>query len=132
MNTVSDVLKVLDDVQTGALQVYWKAWSFSGGRDYGDDQIYSLMKGDEVFGEIYVNECNGVTVRDSKGDILSYEVNESSLLETADRILYNAVQRDDKKIVKILSYDGQFLGLPRDYHDITRSDVIEGRWPEEY
>lgn len=133
MNNTANVLMILEDVHSGNLKVFWNGWSFSGGRDHGDEQFYALIdSNDDVFGTISINDIHGVTIRKANDELICYELNEANITDTADRILYQAILRDDKKLVNILSHYGDFPGLPRDYHDITRDDVLSGRWPEEY
>lgn len=121
--------EILSRILKGELTVRWAYWFFSGGRTFGDGHSYNIFKNGILVYTIDVNETNGLDIHDSEGNTICYALDVGDLVKTAYETLLNAVERDDKEIVKALSdKDGKFLGLPRDYGDITREDVLEGRW----
>ncbi len=134
MNTAKDtVLQILDNIRTGKFTVKWGYWFFSGGRTYGEGHHYDILQNGIPVYSIMVNEENGLDIRKADGENVCFELDEGNILTTTNVILINAVKRDDKELVKVLSDEnGTFLGLPRDYGDISREDVLEGRWTIDY
>lgn len=120
---------VLNKIEKGDIKVKWRGWFFAGGRDYGDEQMFDLFDANgNPYGGLEINEMHGLTISDADCNPISNEVNDEEVVRSAEDIIYNAIQRDDKELVDCLSKDGGFKGCPADYCDISRGDILEGRW----
>lgn len=129
MNAEQTVSHILYMIEIGEIVVKWKEWFFSGGRDWGDAHTYSLrLYGGENYGEIIVNNPNGISVRNANGEDIVNELNVSELVDRADRTLFEAVMRDDKELVKCLTDKCGLFELPTDYGDISRANVLNNEW----
>lgn len=115
-------------IRSGALNVKWDNWFFAGGRDWGDQDTYFLLRDGKEVGILQDNHDHGITIELDSVRICD-ELNEDDLVQYMEETLAMALRRDDKELMKALRIDDYTsFYLPRDYCDISREDVIKGRW----
>ncbi len=121
--------EVLHQITTGDITVKWHGWQFSGGRDWGNWHRIDLFKDGKEYGLIDLGD-NGLTM-EINGKELCTDLKDGHIEVHAGKILRFALERDDKELIEKLSTDteGNFV-FPEDYGDITREDVLTGRYPE--
>ncbi len=127
---MKQIKRVLDMIQKGELKVRWDSWFFSGGRDYGDGDIYRLYTSDgRKYGDLEVNLRNGLSFSSNMSVYFnSEEIDDEELMNKAEEVLTMALKRDDPAFVAMLTKDGETFALPRDYGDISRKQVMKGEW----
>ncbi len=125
----NNMKEVLHQISTGMINVKWNGWQFAGGRDWGNWHRFTLYKGENVTGNIDFGD-NGLTI-EVDGKELCADLKDKHLEDHAEKILRRALIRDDKELVDKLptNAEGNFI-LPEDYEDITREDILTGRYPE--
>ena len=126
------VLEILNLIHKGELTIRWRYWFFSGGRPYGEGHQYDVFKKGEAVYMLALNDSNGLDIRKANsGESICLDFDDENIVKMARDVLNDAIKRDDTQIVAIMTTkDGKFLGLPCGYEDITREDVLEGRWSD--
>ncbi len=119
--------EVLREISKGNIKVKWDSWSFSGGRDYGNWDAFTLSKDGNEYGRIELNDAEGVTII-VDGETLCYEEDNQFFWDKADKILTDALRRDDAEFVAKISNESGMIFMPRDNGDISREDVLSGRY----
>ncbi len=117
---------LISQIKNEVLTVKWDGWVFTGGRDWGDWTQYELYKNKEKYGSVEVNTRNGIEIMIGD-ELLVGDYNKEPLAATLEETLINAISRDDKEIAEKITIDGA-LCLPQDYGDISREDILTGRW----
>lgn len=125
----SQIAQLFDRLEKGELKIEWHAWCFSGGRDWGDWDLFRLKNDDnETAGYIEISD-NAEYVRvDAGGSIATAEGDEAC--SKAYHIINAAVMRDDPEFVEKVGAQGGMPCYPRDYGDISRNDIHEGSWQQ--
>lgn len=124
------ILKVLDQIRQGSLRIKWDSWCFTGGRDWGDWDMFKIynLNGTE-YGFLELNQRNGLNISQTTVDqTICYESEDENVFKEAEKLVYEVIKRDDPEIVAMLSRDGEFLGFPKDFGDISRTEVLNGKW----
>lgn len=122
----------LHGVENGALEIMYDSWSFSGGRDWGDWHGYTVYKeGDEV-GSVNVSAGYPNRVEIRVEGLYDKTFEGAEYCKAINKVLMNALKRDDPEFVEACknTFGGEF-GLPADNFDISREDIISGRYADE-
>ncbi len=115
-------------IRSGALNVKWDNWFFAGGRDWGDQDTYFLLRNGNEIGILQDNHDHGITI-ELDGVRICDDLNEDDLVVNMEEALALAMRRDDPELMSALGIDeNTTFYLPRDYGDISREDVLEGKW----
>ncbi len=125
----SAAVDIANAIETAGLQVKWDSWSFNGGRD-DDGDVYALYKNGERVGYIFeTDESISVDMADGTSFCTSGWVarKNTALYESLSQILNDAWLRDDAELIQKLTKNGEIC-MPRDFGDISRSDVLSGAW----
>ena len=126
---LDNAVDILNEIRNGDLTVRWNEWFFAGGRDFGNEQRFTLIDKNGVkYGEIIANDIHGLTAIKADGTTIFREVSDKEIDNVAEKVLIKAVARDDKELVKALSSNGKLKELPADFCDISREDVFSGDW----
>lgn len=124
----STIKKLLDNIRLGKVSVQWKEWSFSGGKTYGDYDLYNLIKDGKTYGSIEVNMDNGISIW-LNGQTVCTDIKTASFCENVEALLAEGIIRDDMELVNKLGRDDEGnIKLPRDFSDITREGVLSGQY----
>lgn len=135
------MLRCMQDIQDGKLTVQYDTWFFSGG--HGEDcHMYNILKDGELYARVSIGEGDDTIEMDAPDtddmNFINYGMyvrKNRIIYEYVSKIVNEALMRDDKPYVEALKEafpPGSKLSfpesLPMDYHDISREDVISGRW----
>ncbi len=116
---------IINEIETGNVQVLFSGWSFTGGRSFGDSYIFDLVRGNKKCGYAEDNNSGRVEVELDKQNTWLYETDPvyQKVIDTVAKAFF----RDDKEVVEKITYKGDRY-MPCGNGDISREDVLTGRW----
>ncbi len=109
---------LIRDIEAGKLTVKWDGWSFSAGHWY-DTQNFSLQE-DKVIYRLMLT-MDGQYLNTYGIEIAKDE--EDDLIRRLKNAVKNAVKRDDKEFVSLVSDENGTLCWLADYCDIDRGSL---------
>ena len=128
--TKEDLEDILDKIENEYITVGFMEWVFTGGNTMGNWHSYTLSEGD-IKGVIHLHTDPDDRIKlfyqDGVFETEDYEDNKE-LYKKADSIILKALARDDKEIIDKMTDNNGKIHLPQDFNDITRNDILEGRY----
>ena len=141
---VTNMHDLLGALNAGKLKIKYNGWSFSG-RDYGDFDDFDILENDEKLAllristnynrfeycrsyyDSYYDNDNSVYSQDFNFECSDYDYD-----DICDDIYDKYLPRDDAEFcAKLTGVDGMRY-FPRKDYDVSREDVMSGKWLSEY
>lgn len=122
--------ELFNHIKDATIKVKWDSWFFAGGRDYGDATRYELVHWTgKHYGTIDCNDIYGITIRTVLDGYLCNDCWDKEIITALAELLNYALHRDDEDLISKLPHDeyGEVV-VPKDFCDISREDVLTGRW----